>query len=117
MATEIIVTKSSDEVVNNSATLQDDDELKFAVSANEKWFSRLFLIWTSGTTPDLKVGFTAPSGSTIRWHHGTFTGTPILTESDSLFMNSQGAPFCSWTMSFWWLSEPKRCGILNWPLS
>ncbi len=59
--------KSANEIVNNSAVLQDDNHLIMAVAANEVWEFAINLWYDSGTTPDLKVGFTIPSGATLRW--------------------------------------------------
>lgn len=89
MATEIVVTKIFDEVENNSDTLQDDAELKFAVGANETWFFRLIFLFDTESTPQLKAGFTAPSGATIRWSFGTF-GSALLTESETRVYTSIG---------------------------
>lgn len=60
-----LVVKSADETVNNSATLQNDDELKFAIGANEVWRFQLFLLINSGATPDFKYGFTMPTGGDV----------------------------------------------------
>jgi hypothetical protein len=60
----IFVRKVSDETVNNSAVLQNDDELVAAVVANATYEVFLRLIVNSGTTPDFKYTFTAPSGAT-----------------------------------------------------
>lgn len=65
-----IVHKSADEVVNNSSTLQDDDELFFPVEANEVWFVEAFLMLNSasgGATSDFKFGWSGPSGATASW--------------------------------------------------
>lgn len=60
-----IVHKTADQTVTNSATLADDDELKFAVGANEVWELTLGLRLNAHSTPDLKFAFTVPSGATI----------------------------------------------------
>jgi hypothetical protein len=56
--------KTVDETVNNSATMQDDDQLFFAVGANETWTYRFVVQGNSGTTPDFKFAVTAPGGAT-----------------------------------------------------
>lgn len=59
------VLKSADESVNNSETLQNDDELLLAIGANEKWEVTFYILAISATTtPDLRVAITAPSGAT-----------------------------------------------------
>mgnify|MGYP001558419133 CR=1 FL=1 len=58
-----IVVKTADETVNNSATLQDDNVLLFAVAANEKWQFEGVLMIQSNSTADFKLTFSGPTGS------------------------------------------------------
>lgn len=58
----ITVKKSSDETINSSTTLQNDDDLSFSIGANEIWSVTWFIAYTSGTTPDFKCNFSMPSG-------------------------------------------------------
>jgi hypothetical protein len=58
--------KAADETVNNSAAYQDDDDLTFAVKSGETWAVTLSLIFSTGTTPQLKVQMASPGGSTGR---------------------------------------------------
>jgi len=60
----IFAYKAADETVNNSATLQNDDDLLLALAANEVWAFKLVVIYLSGTTPDIKWHWTGPSGFT-----------------------------------------------------
>lgn len=62
-----VVRKSANEIVNNSAVLQDDNELLFPVLANEIWTGYILLLTSGNNTADLKVNLTGPAGSTIRW--------------------------------------------------
>lgn len=55
--------KMSDEVVNNSDTLQDDDDLSFYILANETWSFRFVLPTQSSGVPDVKFAVTAPTGA------------------------------------------------------
>lgn len=57
------VIKSADESVTNSATLQNDNALLFAIGASEQWAFEFFIIFTSDTTPDIKFTVTVPSGA------------------------------------------------------
>lgn len=60
--------KTGDESVTSSTTMQDDDDLKFTVSANEKWHIRLILrMSAANVTPDIKITWTVPSGAVGRW--------------------------------------------------
>ena len=61
------VVKSVDQTVNNSSTLQDDDELKFTPNINKAYFGTMFTIYSSGTTPDLKSAFSLPTGASGEW--------------------------------------------------
>lgn len=61
----VSVVKSADETVNNSSTLQDDDELLFSVAANSVYKFQMWLRYTSSTSADIKNSFTVPAGATI----------------------------------------------------
>ena len=61
-----MVWKTGDEAVNNSTTLQNDDELLFAVDASSTyWFEILLLDTCVSTSSDFKADFTVPSGTTM----------------------------------------------------
>lgn len=77
-ANQIIAYKTADETVNNSDTLQDDDELTFEVEANATYSFQFVLFFNSGTTPDYKFGWTYPTGTTLKWGD-FFGGTGIET--------------------------------------
>ncbi len=62
-----VVVKTADETMTNDTTLQDDNHIFFAVGANEKWAFELFTLVFAHATPDLKFGFTAPTGATVTW--------------------------------------------------
>ncbi len=80
----IVVYKSADETVNNSATLQNDDHLSFAIGANEVWGITLQVLFTSGATPDIKFGWSVPSGTTMSWNVGaSFDSAIVSTESET----------------------------------
>ncbi len=65
--TPVIIRKSADEIVSNSATLQDDDHLTFAIGANETWVFTVHLIGDSGSTPDFAFAVNAPTGSSCTY--------------------------------------------------
>lgn len=60
----IVVAKPLDETVNNSAALQDDDDLVLPVEASANYLVEIEIVYSSGTTPDLKTTLTVPSGTT-----------------------------------------------------
>jgi hypothetical protein len=62
------VRKSSDQTVTSSTTLVNDSQLLFAVAANETYIFQAWLYtFAADGTPDIKVTFTGPAGSTVFW--------------------------------------------------
>ena len=61
-----VVTKPTNEVVNSSTTLQNDDHLFFSVGANEEWTFRFVVSANVAASPDIKFAVTAPAGSVCR---------------------------------------------------
>ncbi len=84
------VIKASDESHSSSTTLQDDNDLTLAIPANQTWEIVGDLIASSGsTTPNLKMGFTVPSGATFRiWASGVQENS--TTSYENLTFNSSG---------------------------
>lgn len=66
--------KVADETVNNSATLQNDDELLFPVSASTNYILRGRIVFNTGATPDIKIGWTGPTGFTMDYSVLGFSG-------------------------------------------
>jgi hypothetical protein len=70
------VTKSVTETITSSTTLQDDDELFLSVVANATYEVEMWLLHSSGTTGDIKIGFTGPTSATFAWGvHGVATSS------------------------------------------
>lgn len=61
---ELYIVKSTGETVNNSTTLQDDDELFFPVLANEIWDLEGVITYDTGTAPDFKWALSIPGSGT-----------------------------------------------------
>lgn len=62
----LIVRKTADEIVNNSIVLQNDDELLFAMGANEVWEVTLLLInYSPSAVPLMSLGTSLPVGATL----------------------------------------------------
>jgi len=61
------VVKSSDETVNNSTVLQDDDELRFTPRINLVYAGILICFYDSGATPDIKFAFSLPAAAGGEW--------------------------------------------------
>ncbi len=67
-ATVKSVRKSSDQTVTSSTTLVNDSQLKFAIEASTTYtFTAWLYVYAADGTPDIKVTFTAPAGSTLFW--------------------------------------------------
>lgn len=75
------VIKAASETVNNSATLQDDDDLLFTVDPNAIYQVSGVITYSSGTTPDFKFGWTVPAGTII---DGVVTDSPDGAASNEL---------------------------------
>jgi len=63
-----VVTKSADETVTSSSTLQDDDELQYALTSGKSYYIQLVLLVSRANTtgePRLKVGFAGNSNGYI----------------------------------------------------
>lgn len=58
--------KPDDETINNSAVLQNDDDLFMAVAANAYYEGEVYIGFIANAAAGLKVGFTAPVGATMR---------------------------------------------------
>lgn len=63
----VVKRKSADETVNGSATVQDDNDLFFAIAAGETWVCEFHLSITTGATPDFKFAITVPGGATVTY--------------------------------------------------
>lgn len=77
-----IVYKLADESINSTTTLQDDNVLAFAVSANKAYFVNVYLLVqaaASASTMDFKCGWTYPASTTIDW--GANSALDTSTES------------------------------------
>jgi len=62
-----VVRKTTDEVVNNSDVLQDDDELFFAIDANDVYFVDVYLfVYTIGLATDFKFDVSGPAGASFK---------------------------------------------------
>lgn len=70
------IRKSANETVNNSAALQNDDELFWPVEVNEVWFFEAFLLLQAASVnADWKATITVPAGATGPWGLAATTGS------------------------------------------
>lgn len=80
------VVKSSDETVTSSTTFQNDDELFVSVVANAQYFVEFFVIYDAVQAADIKIEWSAPTGSTFDWTHGGL-GTSATGSTGSVSRN------------------------------
>jgi len=65
---DVVITKSADQAKTSDTVLADDSELFFAVAASEKWVGHAVIqVTTASATPDIKMQFAGPAGSTGRY--------------------------------------------------
>ncbi|MEV4059735.1 hypothetical protein [Nonomuraea dietziae] len=64
---QVHVIKAADESVGTSTTMQDDDHLFAAVEAGTDYWLQAYLIYEGEIGADLKIGWSAPSGTTFNW--------------------------------------------------
>lgn len=62
-----LVRKTGDDTISSDDSLNNDDELLLPLLANEVVKFEAFIIYNSGTTPDIKFAFTVPAAATIVW--------------------------------------------------
>lgn len=101
----VIARKATNEPLPTlSTTLQNDDDLFWAVEASTNYAYDLFLFYTAtSATPDLKIGWTGPSGTTMNWGGIHLTTASALTVISGLTIASTvpiGADTPSWFAHF-----------------
>ena len=67
VAGERYVKKATDQVVTNSTTLVNDNDLKFPVYELKSYYFVANIEFTSGSMSDIKLAFTVPTGAILRW--------------------------------------------------
>lgn len=77
----IAVRKSADETVNNSAVLQNDDQLVVALAASTTYEIDMVLLYNSNATADFQFGFVLPSGATMLYGL-TYWNTSLVAQVD-----------------------------------
>lgn len=67
LPTKLFIIKPSNEIVNNSNVLQNDNDFHFTIEANQHWQGWLKLAINSDAAADFKCGWTYPVGCSIWW--------------------------------------------------
>lgn len=87
----LVAVKTANETVNNTATVQADDELTLSLEANTTYLIDGFVVYNSGTTPDIRFAFTVPTGSTLNWNVlGLLTNVATTDGSARFSANTNG---------------------------
>ena len=86
----VIVRKASDETVNNSITLQDDDELIMVVAANQAYVFTIYLLYDSAVAAAIRLGWSVPTGTTMLWNTSVTT-TSIYNQTDIMSFPGKGS--------------------------
>lgn len=87
-----IAYKSADEVVDNGttgSTLQDDDELFYAMGATEEVEFEVNFWWDVAAAADFKYAITVPASTTLYWSH-TGLGLGGAAANDAAVVTTSG---------------------------
>ncbi len=92
LALAVGVDKSSgDETVNNSSTLQNDDDLLFPIGTTGTWLFE-FTIWFHGAAnADIKFAITVPANALLCWSHMVVTDDSVSVVASTAVVAS-GTP-------------------------
>lgn len=84
--------KEATETVNNSATLQNDDDLFVAVTASAVYNLDGRLLYNGNSTADFKIGWTFPTGLTMSYTIlGVYVATPTVFSTSDFIQTSNPA--------------------------
>lgn len=87
-----LVRAQADTTVISTTTVVNAVGLVQAVEADSLYWWRLLLLYSTGTTPDLKVAWTVPTGSTGRWGlAGASAGVAAYGAANTLFLDGASA--------------------------
>ena len=78
--------KASNEIVNNSSTLQSDDELTFAIASGNAFEIEYIVLWDGAANADIKFNLSVPANVTYSIGAGCLATTAAAIEGD--FRNS-----------------------------
>ncbi len=89
--------KQVDEGVNNSTTLQDDDELFLPLKANKVYVGELVMLENCPVQADIKTAFSIPTGA---------TGEQALTGGLYRWSSAQGSQNITTTIAYGTVGNP-----------
>ncbi len=101
------IVKAVDETLASSTTLQDDNELLFAVAASETWSVQVGYIYTTGgsSSPDIRVALNAPAGATCTY------GTANISHAGNLAAGEAGT--CNTAITIATTATGEKSGLLG----
>lgn len=98
------VVKTANQIVNNSNVLVNDATLVAPVTANAKFLVNATVIYSSGTTPDIKFAWVGPAAATFSWTTNALSvstagssglvtvGSSVIGDGGALQAGGAGAP-------------------------
>jgi hypothetical protein len=109
------IIKLEDETISSDSTLSNDSEILVSLSANKTYAFELILFFVTEATTDLKMTFSAPSGSdgdynTVR---NIIGGFPINNKTFGTTVVFDGTGGGSWAFVFGKVSTGETAGDLN----
>lgn len=87
---QVSVIKPADESLV-STTMQSDDHLVVPLLANTQYWLECLLLYEGGTTGDIKLQWSVPSGAVVEWSHGGL-GTSASTSVGNVSRNFSPSP-------------------------
>lgn len=84
----VVARKTSDETVNNSDSVQDDDELTLSLEASTNYIISGLIIYSSSTVADIRQAFTIPSGASM--NIGSVSGV-VITNRELRYIEYDGS--------------------------
>lgn len=86
----VFITKAADENVNNSTTLQDDDDFTFTVDANSYYQIEMGWLESSDSTADIKFQWSLPGTGEIDGNFNQSTTWNTFSEASTASLNGNG---------------------------
>lgn len=89
-----VIRKTADETISLNQVSQDDDELFFAIGANEAWVFSGSVISNSGATEDFRMQVAGPAGSSGFFTRVDSSTTAVPLGTDITAIAGTGADVC-----------------------
>lgn len=83
---QLVAYKTADESVANSTALQNDDALFLTPATNAVYGVRCVMFTSGGTTGDMRIAFTWPSGASFPWGEVAYLVAAASTAGNDVFL-------------------------------